>query len=147
MKNIFEIMLSTACNARCPYCYEASARTSTMSLETEKAMLALIRKAAASGDPMRVVWFGGEPLLFSDRILGLHAEINNIVSGRDVPLFSLLITALTSLVPEHMVVKGSSRHIQGLANHTDTVVVLMVEPLRNLEFYGERIMRCTTASF
>lgn len=92
MRSIFEIMLSTACNARCAYCYESSSPVETMTSETERAMLDFIATVATSGEPVRLVWFGGEPLLFARRILELHSEIDEILAKANAPSYSILIT-------------------------------------------------------
>lgn len=59
--NGFTIFTTTACNARCPYCYEAGIRQRSMSKE----MALDVAKYIASVRGNRSVsigWFGGEPL-------------------------------------------------------------------------------------
>lgn len=69
----FTIYTTTACNARCPYCFEAGCRTVTMTRETaERAVDFMI--AAARGEELRMSWFGGEPLV--------NAPVIDYICGR-----------------------------------------------------------------
>ncbi len=56
------IFTTTACNARCFYCFEAGIQRATMSEETARAAGAYMAEHCGK-DPVRLVWFGGEPLL------------------------------------------------------------------------------------
>lgn len=58
---------TTACNARCWYCFEEGARTATMSPETAAAAAAYL-DARCTGRRLEVGWFGGEPLVAADAI-------------------------------------------------------------------------------
>lgn len=57
----YNLVTTTACNARCFYCFEAGAKVSTMSKETALCA-AKFMKENAKGKKIRVHWFGGEPL-------------------------------------------------------------------------------------
>lgn len=59
--DLFNIVTTTACNARCFYCFEAGARATTMTpqIATDVAHY-LINKA--KGNLIKIGWFGGEPL-------------------------------------------------------------------------------------
>ncbi len=56
----FTILTTTACNARCFYCFEKGCKTDTMTPETASAVAEFILKY---GNPkhVRLSWFGGEP--------------------------------------------------------------------------------------
>ncbi len=56
------IFTTTACNARCFYCFEAGIQKAVMSEETARAAGAYIA-AHCGGRPVHLVWYGGEPLL------------------------------------------------------------------------------------
>lgn len=56
------IFTTTACNARCFYCFEAGIQRVTMSEETARAAGAYIVEHCG-GKPVHLVWFGGEPLV------------------------------------------------------------------------------------
>lgn len=58
----YEIFTTTACNARCFYCFEAGAKTVTMTEETARAAGKYIAEHCG-GKPVHIEWFGGEPLV------------------------------------------------------------------------------------
>ena len=58
----FEIYTTTACNARCPYCFQKDYQTVTMSEETARRVAKYIA-GQAGGETVRLGWFGGEPLV------------------------------------------------------------------------------------
>lgn len=92
MKSIFEIMISSACNARCPYCYESNSPIATMTPAIEHATVAMIEKTARQGHEIKVVWFGGEPLLFPTRIFELAKQLDEVFAASKTKHFSTLIT-------------------------------------------------------
>lgn len=59
----FRILTTTACNARCHYCYEKGTAVITMTDETVEKVVAFIKKIATSNKLIRIEWFGGEPLV------------------------------------------------------------------------------------
>ncbi len=63
----FTILPTTDCNARCFYCYETGRPRRMMSLETAHRAAAYIAEQC-SGKPVRLSWFGGEPLMNPDAI-------------------------------------------------------------------------------
>lgn len=57
----YTILTTTDCNARCFYCYEKGRSRIPMSRETARKVAEyIIRKS--SGEPVKLRWFGGEPL-------------------------------------------------------------------------------------
>ena len=58
--NNYIILPTTACNARCFYCFEAGAKVATMSEKTSADVVNFI--VANSSDNVNLSWFGGEPL-------------------------------------------------------------------------------------
>lgn len=58
----YTILTTTACNARCFYCYEAGRKTVTMSKETAQRAAEYIKENCV-GNKVRLHWFGGEPLV------------------------------------------------------------------------------------
>ena len=56
------ILTTTACNARCHYCYEKGFKTETMSEKTAEAIAKYILKLPKM-EKFYIHWFGGEPLL------------------------------------------------------------------------------------
>ena len=61
IKTDFTILTTTDCNARCFYCYELGIRRIPMAQETAaEAAKYIIR--SSRGNPVKLRWFGGEPL-------------------------------------------------------------------------------------
>ncbi len=56
------IFTTTACNARCFYCFEAGIPKATMTEDTARAAGEYIA-GHCGGQPVKLVWFGGEPLV------------------------------------------------------------------------------------
>ncbi|MBR4749110.1 MAG: radical SAM protein [Abditibacteriota bacterium] len=62
------ILPTLKCNARCVYCYEAGREETSMSPDTADHTAAYILQHARRSAPVRLHWFGGEPLLRPDII-------------------------------------------------------------------------------
>ncbi len=60
----YTILTTTACNARCFYCYEAGRKTITMSKETAERAAEYIKENCRE-NKVNLHWFGGEPLVNS----------------------------------------------------------------------------------
>ena len=69
----YTILPTTACNARCVYCYELEVEHETMSEQTAEQTIQYIRKTRVDNKPVRIQWFGGEPLL-EDKIIDRICE-------------------------------------------------------------------------
>lgn len=72
----YTVMTTTACNARCAYCFERRWAPRTMSPETAD-RVAEYMLAHSAGHPFQIDWFGGEPLVnrrVMDRICARLAE-------------------------------------------------------------------------
>ena len=61
----FRILTSTACNVRCPYCYENGITPITMSESTMDEVIEFINRRVVPSEPFKIEWFGGEPLIKS----------------------------------------------------------------------------------
>ncbi len=59
--NFYEIFTTTACNARCFYCFEAGMEQKNMELDTAKLVADYIVSQNV-GKKVKIEWFGGEPL-------------------------------------------------------------------------------------
>ena len=64
----FTILPTTACNARCYYCFEQGTARLTMSEETGKRVIDYIADTCGSEKEVRLSWFGGEPTIATERI-------------------------------------------------------------------------------
>ena len=59
--HIFQIFTTLDCNARCFYCFEKRLPGSNMTMETASRVIEYMQEQA-DGVPIKIVWFGGEPL-------------------------------------------------------------------------------------
>lgn len=91
----YTILPTTACNARCVYCYEQGMKVSTMSEATADKVLAFILKTKSS-DEITICWFGGEPLVASNIINRICTGLNE----KGVLFKSRIITNASLFAPE-----------------------------------------------
>lgn len=85
------ILPTNNCNFRCVYCYETPAEE-TMNDQTEKNILDFCRKNIKKYKKVRLNWFGGEPLLYKERVLRMTKEIDEICKENKVPLIGMITT-------------------------------------------------------
>ncbi len=82
--NAFTILPTTACNARCVYCYEAGIQFISMNDEIVDQTIRYIKSVCNPQEPVVFSWFGGEPLMGEksiDKIVkGLKEEGIEVVS-------------------------------------------------------------------
>lgn len=91
----YTILPTMGCNARCVYCYEQGMEPVSMTRETEEATLRYILNTR--GDrPVRLSWFGGEPLLRPDVMDRLCAGLGEA----QVPYSSTMISNGSLITPE-----------------------------------------------
>ena len=69
-KNIthYTILTTTACNARCYYCFEQGIKTVTMSEQTANDVVDYIATNCSKNEKVHISWFGGEPTVVTYRI-------------------------------------------------------------------------------
>ncbi|MBQ9393048.1 MAG: radical SAM protein [Oscillospiraceae bacterium] len=72
----FTILTTTACNARCAYCYESGFTPLTMSAATAAETAAYIARVSG-GAKVRLRWFGGEPLCNRAAITAICRELTD----------------------------------------------------------------------
>lgn len=58
----FTVLPTTGCNARCAYCFEQGTRPVSMSTDIARNTAEYIARACG-GEPVKIEWFGGEPLV------------------------------------------------------------------------------------
>ncbi len=72
----YTILPTTACNARCYYCYEQGIKQVTMTEQTVKDVVKFIVEHCGPEKKVHIRWFGGEPTVAIQRIdqicQGLH---------------------------------------------------------------------------
>ena len=64
----YTILPTTACNARCYYCFEHGSKIVTMSEQTANSVVDYIDSHCALNRQVSISWFGGEPTVASKRI-------------------------------------------------------------------------------
>ena len=64
----YTILPTTACNARCYYCFQQGYRSVTMSEKTAKEVIDFIADNCGEEKKIRISWFGGEPTVAHNRI-------------------------------------------------------------------------------
>lgn len=110
-KPTFRIMTTTACNARCFYCYEKVTTSTNMSLETALNVAKFIKNASEGVEQMTLNWFGGEPLLNPDVITLISREVSSCM--KDTKVFSSMITNASLFTEELM---GTARNVWNVRN-------------------------------
>ena len=76
----YTILTTSDCNARCFYCYELGCEKMTMSDDTAHQAADYILRTSAEG-PVKLRWFGGEPLFNSRAIDIICSSLNE--AGKD----------------------------------------------------------------
>ena len=76
----YTVLTTTACNARCAYCFEEGWSPRTMSLETAD-RLADYMLAHSAGHPFGIDWFGGEPLVNRRAMDRICTRLHNAGAG------------------------------------------------------------------
>lgn len=91
----YTILTTTACNARCFYCFEQGMKIVTMTPEVIRATVDYIVKTKREGK-IFLNWFGGEPLLRDDIIDTICSELK----ARNVEFESFITSNGSLLTPE-----------------------------------------------
>ena len=107
-KVIYEILPTTACNARCFYCFESSLKPVNMTLETaDKVCDFIIEQAADTQKAIGIHWFGGEPLLNPKVISHITARLDKELGKKGVQL-SYQMTTNGSLFDDQLIQKAKN---------------------------------------
>ena len=94
-KSILSILIipTSNCNFRCTYCYESEViRPSTMSEETQKALISFITEQLGPVRLLDVTWYGGEPLLRFDIVKKLSYQLKRLCESRGIEYKASMIT-------------------------------------------------------
>lgn len=86
------IWTTSACNARCYYCFENGIKSISMNEKTADDLINYIDGWLKEGDELRIEWFGGEPLLNVGIIDYIMETINPIMNGRGCKIRSSIIS-------------------------------------------------------
>lgn len=74
----YTILTTTACNARCFYCYEKNVQRRTMTVETAKKVANYMIEHAPESEEMELRWFGGEPLFNAKVINTICSKLKEV---------------------------------------------------------------------
>lgn len=83
----YVILPTTACNARCYYCFEAGVETHTMSEQSAEDVVKYIVEHS-EGNKIQIMWFGGEPTVAKKRI----TQICDGLKKQGIEFFSKMIS-------------------------------------------------------
>lgn len=75
--NSYTILPTTACNARCYYCFEQGVKRVTMTEETANQVIGFILSHCGKNRRVSIEWFGGEPTVAMNRIDQICAGLRN----------------------------------------------------------------------
>ena len=84
----YTILPTTACNARCYYCFEKGSKSVTMTEQTADALVTFIAAHCADSRYVEFQWFGGEPTVATNRI----EQICEKLRDRGIQFSSSMIT-------------------------------------------------------
>ena len=84
----FTIMTTTACNARCVYCFEQGMETKTLAGETLEQTIRFIEQSRDERKKLHLNWFGGEPLAAPQVIDRVSAALTE----KGIPFEASMIT-------------------------------------------------------
>lgn len=98
----YTILPTTACNARCVYCFEQGVHYETMKRETVEQLIKFILKTHNPQKEIKLVWFGGEPLV-GERIID---RVCTALNENGVKFHSTMVSN-GSLVNESIIQKMS----------------------------------------
>lgn len=73
----YTILTTTACNARCFYCYEHGVKKKTMTVQTAEKLANYIIEHAPENYNIELRWFGGEPLFNAKVINVICTKLQN----------------------------------------------------------------------
>jgi uncharacterized protein len=93
------IVTSLGCNFDCPYCYQVKPRA-VLDDETVALLLDVLDEQLPTINHFEVTWFGGEPLLATDRIYTLSEEFLSRCDAADVTYSASIVTNGYLLTPE-----------------------------------------------
>lgn len=86
----YTILPTTACNARCHYCFEKDNEVITMKEDCLDNIVSFIVRESTPFENISITWFGGEPLLFKNYITKITNQLS--IKCKNKKISSDLIT-------------------------------------------------------
>jgi uncharacterized protein len=102
------------CNFRCSYCFQEPTKK-RMTQENIDSIIKYIDKNLNDGNSLHITWFGGEPLLAFDVIVGLCDILHQLCKGRKCDFTQSMITngsLLDDNKIDFLVAEGNFKDIQ-----------------------------------
>jgi radical SAM protein with 4Fe4S-binding SPASM domain len=112
---LFRIWTTSACNARCFYCFEKDVKAETITPERCNDVIKYITEHINENDTLTIEWFGGEPLLNIPAIEKITKALKADCDSKNAKYSSLFISNGSLLTPEiidKMENEWYTRHIQ-----------------------------------
>lgn len=103
-KRHFRILTTTACNARCFYCYESGVDGISMNETIMEKTFEYIKMQTKNVQEFSITWFGGEPLLNTKVIDGLSDRFNDYATKCN-KTWSASIVSNGSLINDEIISK------------------------------------------
>jgi len=88
----FRIWPTSACNARCAYCFEKGIKFETMTKDTADQTIKFIDAMLNNNDELHIEWFGGEPTLNPELIDYITKKIDDICRIKNVKVIYSMIS-------------------------------------------------------
>jgi uncharacterized protein len=85
------VVTSMGCNFDCPYCYQVKPRA-ILDDETVALLLEVVDAKLPTLDRLRVTWFGGEPLLATQRLFELSEQLVRRADAAEVDYAADIVT-------------------------------------------------------
>ena len=146
--------LTRACNFDCHYCYEHDRIISSLSDETVDDLISFIERHK-SADKLHITWYGGEPLLEFDRLVGISKRVVALKKNYSSSMITngyLLTDEVVAVLNELKIsfiqitidglkeVHDSRRHLVGGGTTYDQIVT-NIENLVNSDWSGTLHLR------
>jgi uncharacterized protein len=77
------ILPTFQCNLRCFYCFQDRGKTEYMSQQVQEGIIQFVKKSIKGVKELRVIWFGGEPLMAWDIICSMSKELIKIAEENE----------------------------------------------------------------
>lgn len=94
------VVMNLDCNLACVYCFEGTRKGKLfLSSETADGLGSFVEQSIEGKEEVRITFYGGEPLLSLERIIGISERVKALAEGRGVRYGFSLITNGTLLTP------------------------------------------------
>ncbi len=114
-EKLIRLWTTSACNARCYYCFEKGIQSISMTKEVADQAIAFITTILEPNDTLTFEWFGGEPLLNTDIIDYIIEKIKPICNSLNCVIQSNIISngsLINEIIIEKMLNKWNIKSIQ-----------------------------------